>query len=247
MSTNQTIEQRLSLTRKELQTMKVRKFLLTCGILSSLLYAAGDIIAGTLWHGYSFISQAFSDLPAIYSPVRQFILPFIMLRGVILLAFALGVWIWAGRNRALKVTALMLIGDNVVGLITPIFFPPPSAMHAPLTGVEVIFILLAIGSGAIAFKKWFRFYSVGTIMILIATGVWAFMQVSQYTANGNLPWFGVIERILIYSYLLWVAMFAVVLLRAQGASQVNMLGTNDVEHDNDSNHSARHTGQARGE
>lgn len=203
----------------------LKNVLLVCGILSSLLYAAGDIIAGTLWHGYSFTSQAFSDLPAIYSPVRQLILPFIMLRGVILLAFAVGIWISADKNRALKVTALMLIGDNVVGLITPIFFPPPSAMHAPLTGVEVIFILLAIGSGAVAFKKWFRFYSVGTIIILIATGVWTFMQVSQYAAKGSLPWLGVIERVLIYFYLLWVAVLAVILLRAEkGSGSINGSG-----------------------
>jgi hypothetical protein len=73
------------------------------------------------------------------------------------------------------------------------------------------------------------------------------MQVSQYAANGSLPWLGVIERVLIYSYLLWVAMLAVILLRAQStAPQVDTLGTNEVEHNNDSNHSARHTGQARG-
>ncbi len=195
----------------------LRKVLLACGIFSSLLYAGTDTLGGTSWKGYSFASQAFSDLPAIYSPVRQIVIPLIIARGAILFAFALGVWISAGRNRPLRVTAVMLIGDNVVGLVTAVFFPPPSPMHAPLTGVEVIFILLAMGFGAAAFRKWFRIYSIGTILILIITGAWASMQVSNYAASEGVgvPWLGVIERILIYSYLLWMGMLAFVLLRAE--------------------------------
>jgi uncharacterized membrane protein SirB2 len=191
----------------------VEKILLICGIFSSLLYVGTDTLGGTSWKGYSLASQAFSDLPAIYSPVRQVVLPLIIAPGAILFAFALGVWISAGRNRPLRVTAAMLIGDNVIGLVTPVFFPPSSSMHAPLTGVEVIFILLAMGFGAAAFRKWFRIYSIGTILILIITGVWAFMQVSNYAATQSVPWLGAIERILIYSYLLWVGMLAFVLLQ----------------------------------
>ncbi len=205
--------------RKELQSQKTaRKVLLICGMLSSLLYVATDILAGMLYVGYSFTSQGFSELWAIGSPVRQPLLPLIIVRGVLLLAFALGIWMAASRNRALRITALMLIGDNVVGLVTPVFFPPPSPMHAPLTGVEVIFILLAMGFGAVTYRNWFRPYSIGTILILIITGVWAFMQVSHFEANQTVPWFGIIERILIYFYLLWVAVLAIVLLRAENKS-----------------------------
>ena len=193
----------------------VPKVLLICGIISSILYVAVDAVASSLYAGYSFTSQGFSELWVFGSPVRPFFLPLIVVRDVFLFAFTLGVWISADKNRALQVTALMFIGDNVVGLVTPIFFPPPSSLHFPLTGVEVVFILLAMAFGAAAFRSWFRFYSVGALLVLIVTGFWGSMQASHFAAGESVPWFGVIERILIYGYLLWVAVLAIVLLRAE--------------------------------
>ncbi len=49
--------------RKEHQEHKsVRKVLLICGILAPLLWIGTDILAGTLYAGYSFTSQAISEL-----------------------------------------------------------------------------------------------------------------------------------------------------------------------------------------
>ncbi len=62
--------------RKELQAHKsVRKVLLICGILSSLLYVGTDILGGMLWEGYSFTSQAISELAAVGSPVGSLVGP----------------------------------------------------------------------------------------------------------------------------------------------------------------------------
>jgi hypothetical protein len=200
---------------REQNLTKLRNVLLACGILSSLLYVFIDVRGGTSWKGYSFASQPFSDLPAMYSPVRQLVLPFIIVRGVLLFGFAFGVWVSAGRNRALRVTALMLTGDNVVGLVTPIFFPPPSSLHVSLTGVEIFFILLSMGFGAAAYRNWFRFYSISTILMLLVLGALTFSQAPQVEANQPTPWLGLMERILIYGYLFWMAALAFVLLRAE--------------------------------
>jgi len=43
----------------------VRKLLLICGILSSLLYVGTDILAAMLYEGYSYTSQSISELGAI--------------------------------------------------------------------------------------------------------------------------------------------------------------------------------------
>jgi hypothetical protein len=53
----------------------LRNLLLICGILSSLLYVGTDILAGTLWEGYSFTSQAVSELSAIGAPTRPLVVP----------------------------------------------------------------------------------------------------------------------------------------------------------------------------
>jgi hypothetical protein len=203
--------------------MNVWKVLLVCGILSSLLYVATDLLGGMLWEGYSFISQPISALAAIGSPMRTLTAPLFFIYVVLLLAFGFGVRRSAGRNRALRITGGLLIGIGLIGLAwTP--FPmhldepvssPANTMHSIFAGVQVVLILLTIGFGANAFGKRFRFYSIGTLLTLLAAGVVAFWL----GASGQpTQWFGVIERINVYGYLLWMAVLAVVLLREEKRS-----------------------------
>ena len=198
----------------------VRKVLLVCGILYSLLSVGTDILAGMLWKGYSFTSQAISELSAIGAPTR----PFLTLTGIVYLflvvAFGLGVLGSAGKNRALRVTGGLLVGIGLVGLAW-IPFPmhlgepvssPANTMHSIFAGVQVLLILLSIGFGAVAYHNWFRFYSIGTFLILLVVGVVAFWLAATGQATS---WFGAIERINVYGYLLWVVVLAIVLLREE--------------------------------
>jgi hypothetical protein len=206
--------------RKELQAMKVRKVLLICGILSSLFYVGTDILGGMLWEGYSFTSQPISALAAIGSPVRTLTAPLFIVYAVLLLAFGFGVRGSAGRNRALRVTGALLI---VIGLIGFMWTPFPmhlgepvsslaNTIHSIFAGVQVLLILLAIGFGANAFGKMFRFYSIGTILTLLFAGIMGFWLAA---AGQPTQWFGVIERINVYVYLLWVLLLAIILLREE--------------------------------
>ncbi len=207
--------------RKELQAPKmVRKVLLICGIVSSLLYVGTDILAGMLWKGYSFTSQAISELSAIGAPTR----PLLTLTGTVYLflviAFGSGVWISAGRNRALRVTGGLLIGIGLVGLAWapfPMHLGEPvssfaNTIHSIFAGVQVLLILVTIGFGAVAYRNWFRFYSIGTLLTLLVAGVVAFWLAATGQATS---WFGAIERINVYGYLLWVVVLAIVLLREE--------------------------------
>jgi hypothetical membrane protein len=115
------------MTRIRHQLLKpiVLKVLLTCGILAPLLYASTDILAGALYAGYSFTSQAISELFAIGAPTSHLVVPLFTVYDVLLVAFALGVWVSAGRNRALRVIALMVVGNAANGLVLWNFFPTP--------------------------------------------------------------------------------------------------------------------------
>ncbi|MCX9082671.1 MAG: DUF998 domain-containing protein [Candidatus Methanoperedens sp.] len=104
--------------RKELQAPKiVRKVFLICGILSPLLYVGADILAGILYAGYSFTSQAISELFAIGAPTSGLIVLLFTVSSVLLVAFVLSVWMSAGWNRALRAMALMMVGNAVNGLV----------------------------------------------------------------------------------------------------------------------------------
>ena len=48
----------------------VRKILLVCGILSSLLYVAMNVLGAIQYEGYSSASQTVSELSAIGAPTR---------------------------------------------------------------------------------------------------------------------------------------------------------------------------------
>jgi hypothetical protein len=204
--------------------------LLICGILSSCLYVATDIFAALHYKGYNYAAQGVSELNAVGAPTRPFTLPLFTLDNVLLLAFGACVWTLAGRNRALRFTAALLAADAVVGQLGLQFFnmdprvagrTPRTAMHEMVTGVEVLVILSAIGCGAAALAKRFRFYSIVTLLAVLACGAATFWIVE--TRSSLLPWIGVTERINIYAYMLWKLVLAGVLLSTPRSRDARLL------------------------
>ena len=94
-------------------------------------------------------------------------------------------------------------------------------MHVVLTAVGVLTILLAIVFGAAAYRNWFRFYSVGTLLVVLAFGIIGFSYVPAISANLPTPWLGATERVNIYGWMLWVVVLAIVLLRAEKRPWLN--------------------------
>src|SRR5512143_3236048 len=150
----------------------VRKALLSCGIVSSLLYVALTVLGAIRWEGYSSISQSVSELSAIGAPSRPLLIPLFITYSVLVIAFGLGVWKTAGRTRPLRVVAGLLVAFGVVCLTGP--WTPmhqrgtertlPDTLHIVSAIVDVLLFLLIIGFGAMAFGKRFRLYSIATIV-----------------------------------------------------------------------------------
>ena len=207
-------------TARELQTATViRDILLACGILSSVLYVGADIAAAMSWHSYSYTSQSISELFAIGSPTKWIfaLVPYTSL----VVAFGMGVWWSAGRQRALRTTGILLVAYGIASHVGS-YFPMhqrgatgslTDTMHIVLTIVLVLLIFLFIAFGATAAGTWFRFYSIGTILTLLVFGALAGMQGPRIAANLPTPYLGITERVNVYSAMLWVLVLAVVLLR----------------------------------
>lgn len=201
-----------------------RTLLLVCGILAPVLYVSTDMLAAIRWEGYSYTAQTISETFAIGAPTR----PLVLLRGlaysVLVIAFGLGIWGSAGGKRPLRVAGGLLVGVALVDLVAPFLAPMhlrgaertlADTMHIVLASVDVLFILLIIGFGTSTFGKWFRLYSVGTILVVVAFGTLAGLDGPRIAANLPTPWVGVTERISVFSYMLWLVVFAIGLLRAQ--------------------------------
>jgi len=200
----------------------LRRILLVCGILSSLVYATMDVIGGLQWQNYSWLSQEFSRLSAIGAPSRAAHLLFSPIYSLLVIAFGMGIWMSAGPKRSLRVVSFALIAYAIGSWMWPQFFPEDlsrpvvamtNTMHIVLTFVTVISWILILACAAVAFKGWFRFYSICTLLAVIVFGSLAGSQGPALAAGLPTPWLGLVERINIYSFMLWVVMLAVVLLR----------------------------------
>lgn len=209
--------------KKELHSVTALKLLLICGILYPLLYIFADILGTLIYEGYDYTSQNISEILALGSPARPVVLPIFNLSDLLLIAFAAGVFGSAGKKRALKAAAVLLVCCAIIGAVTSIFFPMnlrdspktnTDTMHIILTSVLVFFILGSIGTGAAAFGKRFRVYSVITIVLLMIFGALTGIQGPKIGTGAPTPWMGITERINIYGYELWVALFAAKILRA---------------------------------
>jgi len=204
----------------------MKKVLLICGILSSLLYVAMNVIGAMQFEGYSSISQTISELSAIGAPTRPLWIPICIVYEVLMIAFGWGVWVSAGRNGALRVVGVLLLSFGVIGFAWPFASMHQrevlaagggtltDTLHIVFGTVNVLFMLVAIGFGAAAFGKRFRLYSIATILILLVFGSLTGLDGPRIGANLPTPWVGVWERISIAGFLLWIVVLAIILLRA---------------------------------
>lgn len=202
-----------------------RILLLLCGILSPLLYLSVDIVAGLKYHGYSFTAQAISELFAIGAPTSSLVVSIFTLSSLLLLVFSIGVWRSSGGSRAIKLTALMFVGNSVNGLILWNIYPmhmrgaeasSTDVMHILLAGVGVVFVLLAVCIVAVASHGWLRFYSIIGLFILLVPGAMVFMMIPGLTMGEPTPYVGLTERISTYGYYIWQIIFVNYLIKADG-------------------------------
>jgi Protein of unknown function (DUF998) len=192
----------------------IRKILLACGILSSLLYVGATFLAAMVWQGYDSILQPVSELGAIDAPSQPVMLLLGTIYDLLVIAFGIGAWKSADGKRTLRIVAGLLLGYGVACLMAPltpihvrgVTWTLTDTLHLVFAGVDVLFIVLILVFGANAFGRGFRLYSIGTILLGAVAGV---------LMGLDAPHFGFWERINIFSFMLWIVVFAVALWRSQ--------------------------------
>jgi uncharacterized protein YndB with AHSA1/START domain len=205
-----------------------RRPLLACGILAPALYVAMTLFVGLLWEGYSIVSGVPSELAAIGAPTRLLWIWLGAVYAVLMVAFGWIVWKSAPPNRALRVAGALLMAYTVFGQ----FWPPmhqravlaagggtlTDTLHLVWAAITGIFFMVIIGFGAAALGKRFRVYSIATLVIGLACGAVTGTYASQVQADLPTPGVGVWERISIATFMAWIAVLAIALLRAPHAA-----------------------------
>jgi len=209
-----------------------RQVLLGCGIVAPAWWVAMDVVDSLRYAGYSYVDQTISELGAEGAPTRAFMtvlsgIPY----AVLMITFGMGIWITDDGRRAQRITAAVLIGEVVWAFVGGLAFPMApreviaagqatlrNQLHAWYGIGMPIFFVLAIGFGSRLFGKRFRSFSYATILTMVVCGLLTGLQTSALTANEPTPWLGAYERMNAYASMLWFAVLAIGLLRAQGAT-----------------------------
>jgi hypothetical protein len=205
----------------------IRKTLLFCGIASSLLYLAMNVVVAMQSADYSSVSQTVSELSAIGAPTRPLWVALGVIYTMLVAAFGWGVWKSSPGNRALRAVGLLFIVQAALDLTWPPMHQRAvlgadggtltDTLHLVWSAATVVIMLLAIGLAARASGALFFIYSIQTMILLVVSGMFIAMDAPEVAANLPTPWVGVWERINIGVFLAWVVVLATVLLRSRDA------------------------------
>jgi len=202
-----------------------RRFLLTCGILASVLYVAMTLFVGLSWEGYSIVSGVPSELSAIGAPTRPLWMWLGGFYAVLMVAFGWIVWKSAPPGRAAqRVVGALLMAHTVFGQVWPPMHQRAvlaaggatltDTLHLVWAATTGVFFVLIVGAGARALGTRFRVYSIATLVIVLACGAVTGTYASRIQANLPTPGVGVWERISIATFMAWIVVLAIALLRA---------------------------------
>ena len=204
--------------------------LLACGVLYAVLYPIiNDAIAATLYHGYSRMDQAVSELSATGAPPHTFLTAVGPVFSLLLIGFGLGIWRSAKGKRSLRIAGALVVAHGAMSFLW--MFGPMSqrellaageatsadTMHLVPSAATGLFVAAYVATTTFAFGWVFRLYSVVTIATALVFGILS-AQVDKIEAGDPTPYMGLLERIGIGAWLLWIAVVAVVLLGVRNAA-----------------------------
>jgi hypothetical protein len=196
--------------------------LLFCGILSTIIYIASDIICAVTYPGYNYADQAISELSAIGAPTANLWRLLTILFSPFVIAFGIGV-ILSGEKRSLNVTGALIALFGISGYAWQ-FFPmnmrgnigsATDTGHLVLSALTVIILTLFIAFGSNALGKKFSFYSFLTILVMLFFGFLVGTMAPSVAAQEPTPWMGIYERISVFSPMVWMSVLAIILIRSK--------------------------------
>jgi hypothetical protein len=198
--------------------------LLACGLLSSVLYVATDIVGSLSYRGYDYAGQSISEMSAIGAPTASMLVPFYLAYSVLVTAFGCGLWSVSYARTGLRRCGGLVIAVGLLGFAWP-EFPMhmrgqtgsfTDTMHLALGGLDSLLIGLAMAFGAGTFGRPFRIYTWSSIALMLTFGAATSTFVPGVDAGAATPGLGILERLCLGTYLLWFATLSVMLLRAPG-------------------------------
>ena len=195
----------------------MKKLLMLCGTGAAVIYIGTVILGGLLRPGYSHISMAISELVADGAPNRTLLSSLFLLYNALLSVFGISLFIKVKsqpRGQVLGIVgslALVLVG--IAGILMELVFAQePGGTATTFTGT-MHFIMAGIASlgtmvALLVLGLWFRnfpglkgyvTYSMISVAVIFVSGGSSAAAMANHS-----PLFGLLERITIFTFTLWM-------------------------------------------
>jgi hypothetical protein len=188
------------------------------GLAAVGVYVFATVLGGILDPSYSHLRHPVSELTSSHAPDRWLLGGFYIAYNLILVVFAVGLFLTGRRSATLKVAFAFMIATAVGGVLLVVPFPQDT-LGLPGTTAGVMHIALAAVVSpltvAIAFLLGFAFrkdaiwrgasrFSFALGLVILATGALA-----GVTAVNDGEFLGLFQRFTIGAFLVWVLGLAV--------------------------------------
>jgi hypothetical protein len=199
----------------------MKKIFMLCGIIAAVMYVGTVILGGLLRPGYSHISMAISELVADGAPNRSLLSSSFLIYNLFVSLFGVGLFHKVnsrleGRLNGI-VGSLALVAVGMAGLLMELAFPQEhggiattfaGTMHFVMAGVASLGTMAAVLMLAFWFRtipalKGYFLYSIISVAVIFISG-----GMSAAAMANHSPLFGLIERITIFTFILWVFVVA---------------------------------------
>ena len=193
------------------------------GFAAGIFYLLGDLVGGLVTPDYNYIRNAVSELVQTGAEKRGLLSVFFFLHAVMIILFSIGILAQHPFDKSwpVFVGGILLLVVGISHALSSSLFPMdpvgsestfPGTMHLVLVGVTVIAIILLMPLLGIGFSNlygWDNFsaYSFVSLVIIALSGI-----VSPIVIAREIPVMGLTERITGYTFYVWLAVLAYLLV-----------------------------------
>ena len=200
----------------------MKKIYTVFGFLGPIIYILAVVIGGAIRNDYSQLYNTISELSMANAP--NLVLMDIMfgIYNLSLLLFAVGAFldVEVDTSKKYRIAMLMLAVTGVLGLVL-IFFPQDprgvftttGTTHIAVAGISSLLTILTLFITGFNFQKkdgmnnFARYSLISGIIVVISGGL------AAYSVSSNLFFGGLLEKITIITFIVWVMVFSYVILK----------------------------------
>jgi len=213
----------------------MKKPLMLCGTTAAMIYVGTVILGALIRPDYSHIADAISELVADGAPNRAMLSLLFLIYNLLLSAFGIGLFLKSKdhsrgrRSGFIGSLALILVG--LAGISMELAFPQDpggtpvtfaGTMHLVMAGIAslgtmVVIVFLAFWFRNFSALKHYVTYSWISVMIIFISGALSAIAMAK-----DYLLFGLIERVTIGTFILWLFVISRRMLQIEDAFQRQM-------------------------